>query len=148
MRSKNSGRVKAEPMAAMPDPSEADVRLTEQSIAVLASMPEMEWRTSILRVMLRLQAQVDENTDITADTQEVLNRDVLARLERVAKYLEPAESFFRVLGAMGNGSLRMGRWILAAVEFVGRIAKPLLWTAALIAAAWAWWKTGTFTWPQ
>ena len=132
----------------MGEPVIEEVRLSEASIASLASLPEMEWRTSILHVMLRLQSQVDENTDITADTQEVLNRDVLAKLERMNTFLEPAESFFRALGAIGNGMLRVGRCVVAIVEFLGRLAKPIFWTAALVAALWAWWKTGHFTWPS
>lgn len=126
----------------------ADVRLSEATISAIASLPEMEWRNAVLRVMLRMQSQVDSTTEITADTQEVLNRDVLQRLDHLADFLSPAESFFRVLGAIGNGAMRIGRWGMAALEFIGRLAKPLVYIAAALAATWAWWKTGTWTMPE
>jgi hypothetical protein len=114
--------------------------IDEMQIAAMASLPEMEWRTAILRVMARLQRQVDENTDITADTQEALNRDVSQRVSEMYEIFETARAWFRFAGKVGAA----GMWM---IETGGKLAKPLFWIGAVGAASWAWWKTGTFTWP-
>lgn len=119
---------------------DAAAGLNEDAIARLAVLPEMEWRTSVLRVILNLYGRVDENTDITADTQEVLNRDVLSKVTEMYDIFETARSFFTFLGKVG----RAGLWL---IEMGGRVAKPLFWIAAIGIGAVAWWKTGTFAMP-
>ena len=115
--------------------------IDEPQIAAMASLPEMEWRTAILRVMARLQRQVDENTDITADTQEALNRDVTQKVSEMYEIFETARAWFRFVGKVGAA----GMWV---IETGGKLAKPLFWIGAAGAGTYAWWKTGTFSWPS
>lgn len=114
--------------------------IDEHQIAALATLPEMEWRTAILRVMARLERQVDENTDITADTQEALNRDVTQKVSEMYEIFDTARGWFRFAGKIGAA----GVWL---IETSGKLAKPLFWVIAVGAGSWAWWKTGTFSWP-
>jgi hypothetical protein len=115
--------------------------LNEAAIARLAVLPEMEWRTTVLRLMANLSGRVDENTEITADTQEVLNRDVLGKVSEMYDIFDTARKFFVFLGRVGAA----GMW---CIETGGKLAKPMFWIAAFGAATWAWWKTGTFVLPN
>lgn len=120
----------------------------EGQVAQFATLPEMEWRTAILQVMLGLQRQVDENTDITADTQELLNRDVLVKVAEMYEAFAFARDGLQFLAKVGRGVASFGRGIANVIEFGGRMAKPMFWIAALCAAAWAYAKTGTWSMPD
>ena len=113
----------------------------EAAIARLATLPEMEFRTAMVRMIFNLRRQTDEQTEIIADTQEVLNRDVLGKVKELYDIVETARGFFSFLGKVGAA----GMW---CIETAGKIARPLVWIAAFVAATWAWWKSGSFVFPN
>ena len=122
--------------------------MDDEQIAQLASLPEMEFRTAVVGLILSLRRQTDDQTEIIAETQAILNRDVLVKVAEMYDILETAKSFFAVLGRLGRFLARIGAGVMWALEGLGKIAKPALWVLAFCAAAWAWWKTGTFTLPN
>lgn len=119
----------------------------ETQIAHFATLPEMEWRVAILQVMLGLQRQVDENTDITADTQEMMNRDVLGKVAEMYDAFAFARDGLQLLSKIGRAVAKVGRGVARAIEFGGRMAKPLFWIAAVSAAGWTFAKTGVWQLP-
>lgn len=121
--------------------------IDEAQVVRFATLPEMEWRTAILQVMLGLQRQVDENTDITADTQEMLNRDVLGKVREMYDAFAVARDGLQMLAKIGRGAAKLGRGVANVIEFAGRMAKPLFWIAAITTAALTYWKTDTWIMP-
>lgn len=99
-----------------------------------------EWMEGFKLQMTDVGNEVKANTRLTEETH--------GRTEEVYEFLRPARNFFRALGAIGNGAMRIGRVFMVAIEFLGRIAKPAFWIAAIGAASWAWWKTGTWAMPD
>lgn len=89
---------------------------------------------------------VDVGNEVKANTR--LTEEIHGRTDEMYAILQPGVNFFRGLGAIGNGGLRVARVVLRVVEFLGRIVKPLFWIAAATAACWAWWKTGSWTMPE
>ncbi len=86
--------------------------MSDQKLAVL---PEHEWRLAVLQKLSSLQAQVDANTDITADTQEVLNRDV----GEIKDILNTVKGGLKFLGWMGASA----KWIAGVLAlFVTAVA--------------------------
>lgn len=126
---------------------EYDGRVTEEAVSQLAVLPEMEWRTSVLRLILKLQERVDENTDVTADTQEMVSRSI-GKVDEMYAFLLPAQNFFKAIGVLGNGLVRAGRWFLFTVEFMGRLAKPVFWIIAIFVAGLTYFKTGSWHMPE
>ena len=122
--------------------------LNEAEIARLAVLPEMEWRTSILRVVFNLCGRVDENTEITADTQEMVNRDVVVKVGEMYEIFDQARNGLRMIESIGKFGLKVGRAFVRVIEFLAKIAKPLFWIAAVTLGVVTWWKTGTFTLPE
>lgn len=88
----------------------------------------------------------DTVSEIQANTR--LTEDIHGRSDEMYEFLLPAVNFFKLLGAIGTGCIRVGRFIVAVVEFLGQLAKPIFWIAAISAAMWAWWKTGSWSMPD
>lgn len=63
------------------------------------------------------------------------------RVDEMYEIFAAAREGLRLIGKAGRGAIK-------AAEVGGRLAKPLFWVAALGAASWAWWKTGSFTLPD
>lgn len=124
----------------------------EELVAAFAAKPEMEWRTSIVRLIFQLQRRVDENTEMTADTQETLNRDVIPRLDMVERQgktvdevyeiVKPLKALNDVIGKTARGAL----WLVARAERclqrLQRIWRPLALLAIAVVVAWTYYRTG------
>jgi hypothetical protein len=70
-----------------------------------------------------------------------LVEDIHGKSEEMYEIFNATRNGFRMIAAIGNFGLRV-------ITAVGKYAKPLFWTFALVAAALAWYKTGHFSWPD
>jgi hypothetical protein len=125
--------------------------MDEHQIATLAALPEMEWRTSSLRLISGVQDGLNNNTEITTNIEEVINRDVLpmrAKIDAMYEAYEFAREGWAFLAKVGRVLASVGRGVAWVIDFGGRLAKPLFWIIAIVAAAGTWYKTGTWTMPE
>lgn len=107
----------------------------EERIDVLATRVDAveQWMEGFKLQMTDVGNEVKANTRLT--------EEIHGRNEEMYEIFDATRNGFRVIAALGNVCLR-------SIEACGRLAKPLFWTAAVAAALWAWWKTGTFIWPK
>lgn len=121
--------------------------MEEAQIAEIATLPEMEWRKTALRVMANLQRQGDENTEMTADSQQTLNRDIKPKVDEMYEAWVVARDGLAAIAQVGRFLARIGRWLAWWIERAGRIAKPLLYIIAAVGGVWTFVKTGSFQMP-
>lgn len=81
----------------------------------------------------------NSNRELAANT--ALTEDIHGKTYEMYEIFDSTRNGFRMLGNVGDFGLR-------AIEFGGKLAKPLLWIAALGVGAAAWVKTGNFTLPN
>lgn len=97
-------------------------------------MGALEGRVEVLEKNTR-----DNNRELKANTE--LTEQIHGQTAEMYEIFEPARNGFRMIGAIGNFGLK-------CIETGGKVAKPLVWIVALGAACLAWYKTGTWTWPE
>lgn len=88
----------------------------------------------------RVESWMEDNTKLTEKTHE--------KTEEMYLVFDAARNGFLMLAAIANFLLRIGQAIVATVEFLGRIAKPVFWIAAVISAGVVYWHTGKFAMPE
>lgn len=95
----------------------------------------------------RSAAAIDANTAITEESHGWVGemKDELAarrqQTDEMYEVFEFAKNGVRIVGKIGNG-------IMWAAEKGGKLAKPLFWMALFFGAAWAYLRTGVWTWPK
>lgn len=108
----------------------ADVRSLEEIVA----LPEHEWRIEVVTVLQTLAKRVEEATDIAADTQELVNREVLAMRETLAEMsgiLNTIKGGLQFLGWMGSTA----KWIAIMLGVVTATI-TLIIAASKLPEAW------------
>lgn len=98
------------------------------------------WMESFKVQMTDVGNEVKANTRLTEETH--------GRSEEMYEFLLPARNFFKAIGVLGNGLVRVGRWFLFTVEFLGRLAKPVFWIIAICIAGFTYFKTGSWHMPD
>lgn len=88
--------------------------------------------------------EVKANTRLTEDIHGKTD-EMFQLCERI---LVPADRGLALLNGLANFLGKVGRTCVRAVEFLGRLAKPLFWLAAAGAGLWTWWKTGSWHMPD
>lgn len=108
----------------MTNPAELEADIKE--VARLASLPEHEWRIAIVRLIQDLRHNVDDNTEICANMEEAVNRD----LGEIKDILNTVKSGLTFLGWIGVAAKWLGiiAGCLAAV-FGAILAGDNLWDA-------------------
>lgn len=85
-----------------------------QKVAAIASLPEQEFRVKVIEYFLTLEHRVDDNTEITADTQQEVKRDLAA----IKTILQTVEAGLTFLGGMG----KVAKWFAyIAVAFTAGV---------------------------
>lgn len=97
------------------------------------------WMDSFRLEMGNVASEVQANTRLT--------EEIHGKTEEMYGIFDTARNGFNVLASIGNFLVRVGQYGVRALEFLGRIARPVFWVAAIASASWAWWKTGAFAMP-
>lgn len=92
-----------------------------------------EWMEAFKLQMTDVGNEVKAITRLTEETH--------GTAQEVYDFLAPAVWFFKTLGAIGRGAVHV-------VTFLGRLAKPLFWLFAIIAAGLGYYKTGSWHMPD
>lgn len=106
-------------------------------------MPEVERRKTDAKAHERLDALERRfgAMEVEIQTNTRITQEIRAHTDEMYELFDGARAGFRMLGSIGNAGLKV-------IQVGGKVARPLVWIAALLVAGVGFFKTGHFTLPD